>query len=35
MIDKSHGLPFIQHENQNDETNSSRASTRNVRQPQI
>ena len=34
VIDKSHGLLFIQHENQNDETYGCRASTRNVRQPQ-
>ena len=31
MIDKAHGLPFIQHKNQND----CRALTRNVRQPKF
>ena len=33
-MDKSYGLAFIQHENQNDGTYGCRASTRNVRQSQ-
>ena len=35
VINKSHGLPFIPHEIQNDETYGYRASTRYVRQPKI
>ena len=35
MIDKSNGLPSIQHENQTGETYSCCASTRNVRQPKF